>query len=94
MAELIQGHEDGQMKTKLILAVLLALSASAHSQQQKVEFSTFQLSDTVYMLIGSGGNVGISTGDDGLFIIDDQVSQISPQLLKRSARLVTNRFAS
>ena len=34
------------------------------------------------MLKGAGGNVGISAGEDGLYIIDDQVSPITEQLLE------------
>lgn len=69
------------VKPLLLAAVLLATVWNASAQDQKVEFATFQLSDAVYMLSGRGGNVGISTGEDGLYIIDDQVSPITPQLL-------------
>jgi glyoxylase-like metal-dependent hydrolase (beta-lactamase superfamily II) len=67
----------------LLLSVLLIVSISSLSAQDKpVEFSTFQLSDSVYMLKGRGGNVGISTGEDGLFIIDDQVKPVTAELLQ------------
>jgi len=65
----------------LLAAVLLTTVWNASAQDQKVEYTTFQLSDTVYMLSGRGGNVGISTGKDGLYIIDDQLSPTTPQLL-------------
>jgi len=68
----------------------MATSASTHAQQQKVSYSTFQLSDTVYMLVGRGGNVGISAGDDGLFIIDDQLAPITAQLLE-AIRKISNQ---
>lgn len=69
------------MKPILILAVLLATAGSIDAQEKKVEFSTFQLSDTIYMLRGRGGNVGISNGEDGLYIIDDQARPVTSQLL-------------
>jgi glyoxylase-like metal-dependent hydrolase (beta-lactamase superfamily II) len=34
------------------------------------------------MLRGRGGNVGISSGDDGVYIIDDQLQPITDQLLE------------
>ncbi len=70
------------MKSLLLLIVLLYTSGSVQAQEKKVEFSTFQLSDTVYMLKGQGGNVGISAGEDGLYIIDDQVRPVTAQLLQ------------
>ena len=33
------------------------------------------------MLKGEGGNVGISAGEDGVYIIDDQVQPVTQQLL-------------
>ena len=69
------------MKRLLILTTLLAATSSAPAQENEVEFKSFQLSDTVYMLKGAGGNVGISAGDDGLYIIDDQVKPVTAQLL-------------
>ena len=70
------------MKTLLFLVLILVGTCSAQAQQGKIEFSTFQLSDTVYMLMGAGGNVGISTGKDGLYIIDDKVKQATGPLLE------------
>jgi len=75
----------------LLLSVLLIVSINSLSAQDKpVEFSTFQLSDSVYMLKGRGGNVGISTGEDGLFIIDDQVKPVTAELLK-AVRKISNK---
>jgi glyoxylase-like metal-dependent hydrolase (beta-lactamase superfamily II) len=42
------------------------------------------------MLKGSGGNVGISTGEDGLYIIDDQVRPVTPGLLQ-AIRKISNK---
>ena len=70
------------MKFTLLMAILLTAVSSASAQEKKVEFTTFQLSDTVYMLKGRGSNVGISTGEDGVYIIDDQVRPVTSQLLQ------------
>jgi len=34
------------------------------------------------MLVGQGGNIGVSVGDDGVFIIDDQFEQLTPKILE------------
>ncbi len=70
------------MKSLLLLVLFVASINSLSAQDKAVEFTTFQLSDTVYMLKGRGGNVGISTGEDGLFIIDDQVKPVTTELLQ------------
>ena len=70
------------MKSLLLIAILFASINSLSAQDKPVEFTTFQLSDTVYMLKGRGGNVGVSTGEDGLYIIDDQIRPVTSQLLK------------
>jgi glyoxylase-like metal-dependent hydrolase (beta-lactamase superfamily II) len=70
------------MRALLLVAILFATISSTPAEEKKVEFKTFQLSDTVYMLMGRGGNVGISTGKDGLYIIDDQVRPVTKELLQ------------
>jgi cyclase len=70
------------MRALLLVAVLFASIDSTSAQEKVVEFTTFQLSDTVYMLKGRGGNVGVSTGEDGLYIIDDQIRPVTAQLLQ------------
>jgi cyclase len=77
------------MRSLLIIALLLTATGHTYAQDKKVEFTTFQLSDTVYMLRGRGGNVGISTGPDGLFIIDDQVAPVTVPLLEAIRKIST-----
>ena len=55
----------------------------AHAQQNfdKVEIKTDKLSPTTYVLFGAGGNIGVSVGEDALFIIDDQYAPLGPKIL-------------
>jgi glyoxylase-like metal-dependent hydrolase (beta-lactamase superfamily II) len=71
----------------LLLVAFLFTSTTIIAQDNEVEFTSLQLSDTIYMLRGRGGNVGISTGEDGLYIIDDQVRPITEQLLDAIAAI-------
>ena len=34
------------------------------------------------MLLGRGGNIGLSVGDDGVFVIDDQFAALTPKILE------------
>lgn len=42
-----------------------------------------RVKDSIYMLTGRGGNIGISVGEDGIFLIDDQFAKASPQIIQR-----------
>jgi len=41
---------------------------------------TEKLSDTLYMLVGAGGNIGLSAGEDAVFVIDDQFAPLAPKI--------------
>lgn len=71
------------MKKLLNLSVLLLfISASSNAQRfDNVEIKTTKLSDHTYMLEGAGGNIGVSVGKDGVFIIDDQFAPLSEKIL-------------
>ncbi|MGZ6143897.1 MAG: MBL fold metallo-hydrolase [Myxococcales bacterium] len=64
--------------------LLSLLAASAVSAQQrdfsKVEIKTVKVAGNVYMLQGSGGNIGLTVGDDGVAMIDDQFAPLSPKI--------------
>ncbi len=68
------------------LAAALAASlaaATAHAQDRdwsKVEVKTRQLAPGVYMLQGAGGNIGVSTGEDGVVLIDDQFAPLADKI--------------
>ena len=71
------------MKIPHLLSIGLFLFASSalFSQTNEVTIETTKLSDNVYMLVGSGGNIGVSAGEDGVFIIDDQFAQLTPKIV-------------
>ncbi|HZU31000.1 MAG TPA: MBL fold metallo-hydrolase [Candidatus Angelobacter sp.] len=70
--------------------VLLTLCCSvfcgailAHAQDQdfsKVEMKVQKVAGTVYMLEGSGGNIGASVGDDGIVIVDDEFLPLADKI--------------
>ena len=74
---------------RLAGAASLALAVSAFAQQDffKVEIKTTKLSDTAYMLEGSGGNLGLSIGDDAVFLIDDQFAPLTDKIRAAIAKL-------
>lgn len=46
----------------------------------QVQIQPQKLSDNIYVLFGSGGNIGLSLGEDGAFIIDDQFAPLTDKI--------------
>ena len=65
----------------LSIIILFFFGNIANAQRfDKVEIETIKVADHVYMLIGAGGNIGVSIGDDGVFVIDDQFAPLSEKI--------------
>ena len=78
------------MKTAISAIVLsLSLIAPAVAQQDmsKVEIKTQQLAPGVAVLFGAGGNIGVSYGEDGTVLIDDQFAPLTGKIQKAVADL-------
>ena len=70
------------MKKLLVPAVLLlfAISVTAQTDFSKVEIKVTKVAGNVYMLEGAGGNIGVSVGDDGILIVDDQFAPLADKI--------------
>lgn len=69
-----------------ILGVLGVASAQAQ-ETPAVEFTMTQVAETVYMLKGRGGNIGLSVGADGVFMIDDQYAPLTDAIRAEIAKI-------
>ena len=67
----------------LLLLLLIDFVPSSHSQKFKdVEIIVNQLDNKgTYMLVGKGGNIGLSVGGDGVLLIDSQFEQLTDKIL-------------
>ena len=70
------------MKKFLLLLVLFVFAAAAQAQTDftKVQMKATKVAGNVYMLEGAGGNIGVSVGDDGLLIVDDQFAPLADKI--------------
>jgi glyoxylase-like metal-dependent hydrolase (beta-lactamase superfamily II) len=69
--------------TLKILPVSLLLMAGLAAAQQdfsKVQIKVTKVAGTVYMLEGAGGNIGVSVGEDGVVLVDDQFAPLAPKI--------------
>ena len=71
------------MKTIKLLftCFLLFLAFTITGQNRDIKIKTTKLTEQVYMLKGSGGNIGVFVGNDGVFMIDDQFAPLTPKIL-------------
>src|ERR1041385_3381718 len=77
----------GQIMKRYLLLCALSLGlcwsssgALAQGDLSKVEIKSTQVSGNVYMLEGSGGNIGVSVGADGILIVDDQFAPLADKI--------------
>ena len=70
------------MKTRHLILATLMLGGPACAQQDfsKVEIKTEQLAPGVAVLFGAGGNIGVSYGEDGTILIDDQYAPMTEKI--------------
>lgn len=57
-------------------AAWIALPTGLHAQQE-VQLRSQQVGAGIYMITGQGGNIGVSVGADGAYIIDDQFAPLT-----------------
>jgi cyclase len=73
------------MKKWLGVAAACALAAFAVFAQQQRDWSqekitAEQVRGNIWMLVGTGGNIGVSAGEDGILIIDDKFAPLAEKI--------------
>lgn len=65
----------------LLATITICLNATAQDWDN-IEIKTTKVTDDLYMLVGEGGNIGVSIGEDGIFLIDDQYAPLTDKIMK------------
>lgn len=80
------------MKTMrlLYLAFFFLSYFSLQAQFDEVVIKTTKITDQVYMLEGSGGNIALFDGPDGLLMVDDQFAPLSEKI-KAAAKDISDQ---
>jgi len=71
------------MKNYSWLSLVLALTTTVAFAQRdfaKVEIKVIPVAKNIYMLEGSGGNIGVSVGPDGNLLVDDQFAPLAEKI--------------
>ena len=64
----------------LLIVVGAKFAPAAQQDFSKVEIKTQKVAGNVYLLEGSGGNIGVSAGPDGMLIVDDQYAPLADKI--------------
>ncbi len=65
-----------------MVAFFITVGYAQQDDMSDVEIQITQLTDNIYVLFGAGGNIGLSVGEDGAFLIDDQFAPLSEKISK------------
>ena len=76
--------------TSAILGLLVCPALGSAQNFDNVQITTIPVTENIYVLQGSGGNIGVSIGDDGTFIVDDQYAPLTDKIVAAIAELTDN----
>ena len=76
--------------TSAILGLLVCPALGSAQNFDNVQITTIPVTENIYVLQGSGGNIGVSIGDDGTFIVDDQFAPLTDKIVSAIAELTDN----
>ena len=74
----------------MLFAAALALAAPAAAQGpdfEKVQIKTEKVAEGIWVLAGAGGNIAVSAGADGVFLVDDEWAPMTPKVKAAVAAL-------
>ncbi|QQS32232.1 MAG: MBL fold metallo-hydrolase [Acidobacteriota bacterium] len=82
-----------------LAALLLTSTAFGHAtlvgghtkQNGQPNFRTEKVAGNIYALFGSGGNIGLSVGEDGILMIDTQFANVADRIKAEMAKLGSDK---
>ena len=75
------------MRARILIIVLAAIlgagvAAVTAARQQAPTLTIEEVADNLYIVIGSGGNVGVLVTDEGVILIDDKFEQNYDEIVR------------
>ena len=72
--------KQGFLMTLAGFFMLCDTAGMAQQDFSRAEIKTTQVTGNIYMLNGTGGNIGASVGPDGILIIDDKFAPLADKI--------------
>src|SRR5574341_310106 len=78
--------------TRPLLVAVMVLGASRLAGQNfdTVQVRTIKVAEGVWMLMAAGGNIGLSAGENGAFLVDDQYAPLTAKIQAAVAAVTPN----
>lgn len=73
-------RHDNPIAIAALVSVAVATQVSAQQDFSQVEIQTVPVRDNIYLLQGEGGNIGLFVGEDGAFLVDDQIAPLTDKI--------------
>src|SRR5690349_12626676 len=83
-------HARWRLTAVALVAGLSTLAALGQQDFSQVQIKATKVAGNVYMLEGSGGNIGVSVGEDGIVLVDDQFAPLAPKI-KEALKAITDK---
>jgi cyclase len=71
----------------LLLTLTIIIVNDVSAQDENVTINITKLTDSIYMLKGSGGNILVSVGQDGVFMVDDQFAPLTEKIKEAISKI-------
>jgi cyclase len=75
-----ESEELVKLATRMLALCCVVTPLAAQENFDTVQIRTVKVADGVYMLTGSGGNIGVSAGPNGVILIDDQYAPLTEKI--------------
>ena len=74
-----------QHVTRIAIAIvgMTGLWLAWSQNQQPAQLTMEKVTDNLYVIVGSGGNVAVMPTNDGVLLVDDKYAQDGPQILAK-----------
>lgn len=70
-----------------VLGLTVTAVPSVAQTKDAPQIKTDKISESLYLLSGRGGNIGVSVGDDGVFVIDDKFAGFGDAIVAQIAAI-------
>ncbi len=78
---------DHRLRYFLLIGLLEICLFGFGQDFEKVQVQTIKVTENIYMLVGGGGNIGVSAGPDGILLIDSQFAQLLEKIKAEIAKI-------
>jgi glyoxylase-like metal-dependent hydrolase (beta-lactamase superfamily II) len=81
---------DGRFRHAFVTCLLFAAGSAGAQDADRLKdtkIGAIPVTPGIWMLEGEGGNIGVSAGDDGVFLIDDQFAPLTERIKAAIAKL-------